>query len=153
MRSNEEFDRFISGELKRAAGSVEAPSRCKAEIDERIASAESRRQKGGTLQMRNWTVRRIVTAAAVCCLLIGTGVFAAGKLTSVVLHGSSEPSITEYEKLGELEAEAGFKMRTEEDFTNGFMFSGGEIVDAEGQDEQGGKLSSWKMISLTYRDK
>ena len=153
MRSNAEFDRFISGELKRAADSVEAPSRCKAEIDERIASAESGRQKGGTLLMRNWTVRKFVTAAAVCCLLIGTGVFAARKLTSIVSHGGSEPSITEYEKVSELEAEAGFKMRTEEDFTNGFVFTGGGITNTEGQDEQGSMLSNWKMISLTYKDK
>ena len=43
-------------------------------------------------------------------------------------------------------------MRTKEDFSNGFAFTGGGIVDTEGQDEQGNGLSSWKMISLTYRN-
>ena len=152
MRSNAEFDKFISGELKRAADCIEAPSRCKAEIDERIASAESGRQKGGTIQMRNWTFRKSVAAVAICCLLIGTGVFAAGRIASVVSHGSSEPAVTKYEKIDELEAEAGFTMRTKEDFSNGFAFTGGGIVDTEGQDEQGNGLSSWKMISLTYRN-
>ena len=43
-------------------------------------------------------------------------------------------------------------MRTEEEFSNGFVFTGGGIVDTEGQDEQGNGLSSWRMISLTYRN-
>ena len=43
-------------------------------------------------------------------------------------------------------------MRTKEDFTNGFVFTGGGIVDTEGQDEQGGTISSWKMISLSYKN-
>lgn len=152
MRSDTEFDRFISEELKEAAGRVEVPVRCKTEIDARIMSAESDQQTGGSKQMRNWTFRKSVAAVAICCLLIGTGVFAAGRIASVVSHGSSEPAVTKYEKIDELEAEAEFTMRTEEEFSNGFVFTGGGIVDTEGQDEQGNGLSSWKMISLTYRN-
>ena len=152
MRSDAGFDRFISEGLKEAAGRVEVPARCKTEIDMRIVSAESDQQTGGTKQMRNWTFRKSVAAVAICCLLIGTGVFAAGRIASVVSHGSSEPAVTKYEKIDELEAEAGFTMRTEEEFSNGFVFTGGGIVDTEGQDEQGNGLSSWKMISLTYRN-
>ena len=124
MRSDAGLDRFISEGLKEAAGRVEVPARCKTEIDMRIVSA----------------------AVVMCCLLIGTGVFAAGRIASVVSHGSSEPRVTEYAKIDELEAEAGFTMRTKEDFSNGFAFTGGGIVDTEGQDEQGNGLSSWKMI-------
>ena len=152
MRSDAGFDRFITEELKEAAGRVEVPARCKTEIDTRIMSAESDQQTGGTKQMKNWTFRKSAAAVAICCLLIGTGVFAAGRIASIVSHGSSEPRITEYEKIDELEAEAGFKVRTKENFTNGFVFTGGGIVDTEGQDEQGNGLSSWKMISLTYRN-
>ena len=152
MRSDAEFDRFISEGLKEAAGRVEVPAHCKTEIDTRIMSAESDQQTGGTKQMRNWTFRKSAAAVAICCLLIGTGVFAAGRIASVVSHGSSEPRVTEYEKINELETEAGFTMRTKEDFSNGFVFKGGGIVDMEGQDEQGNGLSSWKMISLTYRN-
>ena len=152
MRSDARFDRFISEGLKEAAGRVEAPARCKTEIDMRIVSAESDQQTGGTKQMRNWTFRKSAAAVVICCLLIGTGVFAAGRIASVVSHGSSEPAVTKYEKIDELEAEAGFTMRTEEEFSNGFVFTGGGIVDTEGQDEQGNGLSSWKMISLTYRN-
>ena len=152
MRSDAGFDRFISEGLKEAAGRVEVPARCKTEIDMRIVSAESDQQTGGTKQMRNWTFRKSAAAVVMCCLLIGTGVFAAGRIASVVSHGSSEPAVTKYEKIDELEAEAGFTMRTEEKFSNGFVFTGGGIVDTEGQDEQGNGLSSWKMISLTYRN-
>ena len=152
MRSDAGFDRFISEGLKEAAGRVEVLACCKTEIDTRIMSAESDQQTGGTKQMRNWTFRKSAVAVAICCLLIGTGVFAAGRIASVVSHGSSEPAVTKYEKIDELEAEAGFTMRTEEEFSNGFVFTGGGIVDTEGQDEQGNGLSSWKMISLTYRN-
>ena len=152
MRSDAGFDRFISEGLKEAASRVEVPVRCKAEIDTRIMSAESNQQTGGTKQMRSWTFRKSAAAVVMCCLLIGTGVFAAGRIASVVSHGSSEPRVTEYAKIDELEAEAGFTMRTKEDFSNGFAFTGGGIVDTEGQDEQGNGLSSWKMISLTYRN-
>ena len=128
MRSDARFDRFISEGLKEAAGRVEVPARCKTEIDMRIVSAESDQQTGGTKQMRNWTFRKSAAAVVMCCLLIGTGVFAAGRIASVV------------------------SQRTEEKFSNGFVFTGGGIVDTEGQDEQGNGLSSWKMISLTYRN-
>ena len=152
MRSDAGFDRFISERLKEAAGRVEVPERCKTEIDTRIMSAKSDQQTGGTKQMRSWTFRKSAAAVVICCLLIGTGVFAAGRIASVVSHGSSEPSVTEYEKIDELETEAGFTIRMKEDFSNGFVFTGGGIVDTEGQDEQGNGLSSWKMISLTYRN-
>lgn len=152
MRSDTEFDKFISEELRKAADRVEVPISSKTNIDERIMSAESNRQTGGTTKMKKWTARRLVSAAAICCLLIGTSVFAAGRLVSITSHSSSEPSITEYEKIDKLEAEAGFEMRTKEDFTNGFVFTGGGIVDTEGQDEQGGTISSWKMISLSYKN-
>ena len=82
MRSDAGFDRFITEELKEAAGRVEVPARCKTEIDMRIVSAESDQQTGGTKQMRNWTFRKSVAAVAICCLLIGTGVFAAGRIES-----------------------------------------------------------------------
>ena len=98
MRSDTEFDMFISDWLKQSADNAEVPVRCKAEIDERIECSESNRKKGGIKQMKKWTVKKIVTTAAVCCLLIGTGVYAAGKLTYIESHSSSEPSITEYEK-------------------------------------------------------
>ena len=152
MRSDAGFDKFITEGLKEAAGRVEVPVRCKTEIDTRIMSAESDQQTGGIKQMRSWTFRKSAAAVVICCLLIGTGVFAAGRIVSVVSHGSSEPRVTEYAKIDELEAEAGFTMRTKEDFSNGFAFTGGGIVDTEGQDEQGNGLSSWKMISLTYRN-
>ena len=152
MRSDTEFEKFISEELGKAADRVEVPKSSKTKIDERIMAAESNRQTGGTIKMKIWTARRLVSAAAICCLLIGTSVFAAGRLVSIMSHGSSEPSITDYEKIDKLEAEAGFETRTKEDFTNGFVFTGGGIVDAEGQDEQGGTLSSWKMISLSYKN-
>ncbi|MCR5809988.1 MAG: hypothetical protein K6G34_01055, partial [Lachnospiraceae bacterium] len=111
MRSDAGFDRFITEELKEAAGRVEVPARCKTETDTRIMSAESDQQTGGTKQMRSWTFRKSVAAVVICCLLIGTGVFAAGRIASVVSHGSSEPAVTKYEKIDELEAEAGFMMR------------------------------------------
>ena len=41
MRSEEEFEKFISEELKEYACRAEVPARCKAEIDARIIAAES----------------------------------------------------------------------------------------------------------------
>ncbi len=152
MRSDTEFDRFISEGLREAADRTEVPTLCKTKIDARIMSAESEKQTGGIKHMRNWTVKRWAAAVAICCLMIGTGVFAAGRIASIVSHGSSEPSVTDYEKIEKLEAEAGFTMRTEEDFTNGFVFTGGGIVETEGQDEQGNGLSSWKMVNLSYKN-
>ena len=152
MRSDAEFDKFISEGLGEAADRAEVPSRFKTEIDARIESAQSGQNTVGIKQMRNRTVKKWVAAAAICCLLIGTGVYAAGRIASIASHGSSEPSVTEYDKIDKLEAEAGFTMRMEEDFTNGFVFAGGGIVDTEGQDAQGNEVSSWKMISLTYRN-
>ena len=152
MRSEEEFEKFISEELKEYACRAEVPARCKAEIDARIIAAESDQKKGGIKQMGNRAVKKRLAAAVICCLLIGTGVFAAGRISTIVSHSSSEPSVTEYEKINELEEEAGFSIRKEESFTNGFVFTSGGIVDTEGQDEEQNVLSSWKEISLTYRN-
>ena len=55
--------------------------------------------------MRNRTVKKWAAAAAICCLLIGTGVYAAGRIASIASHGSSEPSVTEYDNIDKLEAE------------------------------------------------
>ena len=54
--------------------------------------------------MGNRAVKKRLAAAVICCLLIGTGVFAAGRISTIVSHSSSEPSVTEYEKIKELEA-------------------------------------------------
>ena len=103
MRSEEEFEKFISEELKEYACRAEVPARCKAEIDARIIAAESDQKKGGIKQMGNRAVKKRLAAAVICCLLIGTGVFAAGRISTIVSHSSSEPSVTEYEKIKELD--------------------------------------------------
>ena len=45
MRSEEEFEKFISEELKEYACRAEVPARCKAEIDARIIAAEPDQKK------------------------------------------------------------------------------------------------------------
>ena len=92
MRSDARFDRFISEGLKEAASRVEVPVRCKTAIDTRIMSAESDQQTGGIKQMRSWTFRKSAAAVVICCLLIGTGVFAAGRIG---IHDTDEGGFLE----------------------------------------------------------
>ena len=152
MHNDIEFDRQIANDLRAAADRVAASADCKRRIDARILRAESETAKGGRKRMAMWTMKKAAAAVAMCCLMIGTVVLAAGKITSVYSHNALGTEVESYGEVEALEKEAGYEVVAKEQFGNGFTFAGGEIVDNEGMDESGNAVSSWKGIDLTYHD-
>ena len=151
MRENY-FDQEIRNALKTAADHVDVSSRCKDRIDAQINCAEAMQSNGGSGHMKRWNWKKAVIAAVACCMLIGGTVFAAGKIVSIYSHSQSGYEITDYTGISKFEKDTGIEAEHVEVFTNGFRFDGANIVESEGNDEQGNTVSSWEEIMLTYVD-
>ena len=95
---------------------------------------------------------RWIAAAAACCLLAGTGVFAAGRIASVRSQIDRQESTGEIEDIGALAGEAGFSILYREAFANGFVFREGGLSRESGEDADGKPAASWNSIWLSYED-
>ncbi len=106
---------------------------------------------GAVKKVRRMRLTKVIALAAALVLLAGLTVWAAG----VIIRGrsSSVRSIPDYYSVPSAEAlmqDVGIAPNIPEGFANGFVFSGGYIVENEDYGEDGSVLESYKSISCDY---
>lgn len=99
---------------------------------------------------KHFSIKRAAILAAVCCLLIGTVCVASSGVIDSVVSWSRPNEFRSFEQLSKAEAEAGYTIKAEEEFRNGYKFSEMSISHCEGQDKEGNVLESYKEINIDY---
>ena len=92
-----------------------------------------------------------VVIAAAATMVLGTTVFAAGKIVSITGSSSSEPTFTEFPTAEQINQEIGISPKLVETFQNGFAFEGAVVVDGALEDEEGNAAAKFQSLSFDYR--
>ena len=153
MKYQDDLDIQIKQALHTEGDSISASANLKAQIDEQIDNRSNgktevnitylsgHRKKERTMKKINkaW----IVAAAAAACILIPTGVFAAGKITGYASSVSFGHSYDSYEELAEAQEKAGFTFDCVESFSNGYTFTKMNISATDKLDESLNRVGSF----------
>lgn len=102
-------------------------------------------------KMKHFNMKKAVIAAAAAVMVLGTISIASGIPTSIVSHTLAFPDYTKYTDLEKAEAAAGVTTNAPEEFSNGYKFSGINLVDYYYETDDNVKTDSFKSISIEYK--
>lgn len=94
--------------------------------------------------------KRIIIALA-ATMILGTTVFAAGKIFSITSHGSNIPTYTTIPTVEQVKKDFGFNPKLVKQFDNGYVFENGCTVNNQGLDEKGNSVGKTKKLDFTYK--
>ncbi len=154
MKERNNLDIQIRHALHSEGDRLNVTTDMKEKIDEQILQQEctlkvvditdlsARRKKERVMKKINkvW----IAVAAIAVCILIPTGVYAAGQITSYVSSISLGHSYDSYEELGKAQEQLGLTFNCVENFSNGYQFSKMDISGVDKLDENNNNMGSFK---------
>lgn len=93
--------------------------------------------------------------ALVATMIVGTTVFAAGKISSITSitstsPGSKIPTYTTIPTVEQVKKDLKFNPKLVNKFDNGYTFGNGSIVNNEGRDDKGNSVRKTKSLDFTY---
>ncbi|WP_291579727.1 hypothetical protein [Clostridium sp. UBA6640] len=94
--------------------------------------------------------RKRTMVALVAAMVVGTTVFAAGKITSITSHGSNIPTYTTMPTEEKVKKDLGFNPKLVKEFDNGYIFKGGYTTDNNHEDNKGNSVLKTKSLIFAY---
>lgn len=108
-------------------------------------------KEGEKYNMRKFSVKKVVIAAAVAVMLTGTVCLAAGKGVSWVSSSSSRADYTNYQDLSKAEEKAGVTTNAPDVFANGYSFDGIRLKSEKVLDNNNAVVDEYRSVSITYK--
>jgi hypothetical protein len=142
----DEKDEILKETLYEMSGRISASESLKRQIDSRLFKEE----KGRTISMKRFSMKKMAIGVAAACLVLGTASIAGSGIKSYVSHGSVIPDYTKFEDLGKAEEKAGYRIDAVEVFENGYKMKSIDISDVSLQNEAGQKEQEQKEIYIYY---
>ncbi|MGI6007908.1 MAG: hypothetical protein ACOX8E_10520 [Ruminococcus sp.] len=99
---------------------------------------------------RRFSLKKGVVIAAAATMVLGTSVFAAGRIVSMTATSSSEPTYTEFPSAEQMEKDLGISPNLVETFQNGYNFEEASVVDGALRDENGSAAEEFKSLDFRY---
>lgn len=96
------------------------------------------------------SIKKKIIIALVATMVIGTTVFAAGKISSIYSSSSIIPTYTTMPAAEQVKNDFKFNPKLVDKFDNGYTFTDGYAVNNEGVDEQGNSVEKKKSLDFTY---
>ncbi|WP_446899731.1 hypothetical protein ACSVC9_07600 [Clostridium sp. LBM24168] len=96
------------------------------------------------------SIKKKILVGLAATMVIGTTVFAAGKISSITSHSSGIPTYTTIPTVEQVEKKLKFNPKLINNFDNGYTFVNGVIVDNEGTDDKGNFAGKTKSLDFTY---
>lgn len=96
------------------------------------------------------SIKKRVIGALVATMVIGTTVFAAGKISSITSHSSGIAKYTAMPTAEQVKKDFKLNPKLVNEFDNGYVFTDGCIVDNEGTDDKGNSVEKTKSLDFTY---
>ncbi len=146
-REWDEKDEILKKTLYEMSGRISASESLKRQIDSRIFKEE----KGRTISMKRFSVKKVAIGVAAACLVLGTASIAGSGIKNYVSHGSIIPDYTKFEDLEKAEEEAGYRIDAVEAFSNGYKMNGIYISETAIQNEAGQNEEEQKEIDIYYK--
>lgn len=97
------------------------------------------------------SIKKKIMIALVATMIVGTTVFAAGKITSITSHSSSKPTYTSIPTVEQVKKDLKFNPKLINKFDNGYVFESGHIVNNEGRDENNKAIAKTKSLDFAYK--
>lgn len=152
------MERSVEGEIPSGACEREIHSRI-LELQEEgsrrnqqnIRMNKSGKKLSGENQMKKWSLPKMAAATALCFLLGGGAVLAAGKISGTIVSGRAKVDYRDYGDLGKAEEQAGMQFYAPESFSNGYVMESINLNDISDVDEDGQKRNPRKGMTLVYR--
>lgn len=102
-------------------------------------------------EMRNMkSFKKRIMIGLVAAMVIGTTVFAAGKVVFINSHGSNIPNYTAIPTVEQVKKDLGFNPKLVKEFDNEYAFKGGYTIDNEVAYENENSVEKTKSISFAY---
>ncbi len=95
--------------------------------------------------------RKRTMVALVAAMVVGTTVFAAGKIVSINSQGSNIPNYTTMPTEEKVKKDLGFNPKLVKEFDNGYSFKGGYIANDNREDDQGNSVLKTKSLGFAYK--
>lgn len=96
------------------------------------------------------SIKKKIIGALVATMVIGTTVFAAGKVCFINSNSSNIPTYTTIPTVEQVKKSFKFSPKLVNKFGNGYTFSKGSIVDNKGTDAKGNFAGETKSLDFTY---
>lgn len=96
------------------------------------------------------SIRKKTIITLVATMVIGTTVFAAGKIYSISSSSSNIPTYTTIPTVEQVKNDFKFNPKLVDKFDNGYTFADGYTVNNEGADEKGNSVEKTKSLDFTY---
>lgn len=138
------WDKRIQDALKREAQTVGTEPMEK----ERIRRAVLRNCKEEKPMKKNW--RKVVCAVAVMCALCAGGVFAGGKITTLVGGSSPVNDVLVYDQMPKEMKKLGYEAKMTETFSNGYTFKNAQVMTVNGMDDDGNTVATYPELMAHY---
>ena len=143
------MSRAFKEEFRESMNELRFQTEDKDRLRRQLVWSQNRISGNEGLNMKKWTLKKIAAAVAVCVLMTGVTVFAAGKIST---YFASSKSGYDYKTTAEINAEKDAKMpEIPEKIGNGFLFDGGNKVLVKGVDDAGNTIGKWEDIHATYK--
>ncbi len=131
----------------------DTPKSFKNKVSATLSSLPDQKENG---EMENKTMfkkvsfKKKVVVALAAAMVVGTTVFAAGKVFFTTSHGSNIPTYTNIPTVEQVKDDFGFNPKLVKEFDNGYTFKGGYTVNNEGFDEQSNSVGKTKELDFDY---
>jgi hypothetical protein len=96
------------------------------------------------------SIKKKIIVGLVATMVIGTTVFAAGKVSSIISSSSSTPTYTTIPTAEQVKKDLKFNSKLVNKFGNGYTFVNGVIVNNKGTDDKGNFAGKTKSLDFTY---
>lgn len=97
------------------------------------------------------SIKKKIMVALVATMVIGTTVFAAGKICSISSSSSNIPTYTTIPTVEQVKKDFKFNPKLVNKFDNGYTFVNGCTVNSEGTDDKGNSVAKTKSLDFTYK--
>jgi len=96
------------------------------------------------------SLRKKIIVILAATMVIGTTVFAAGKILSIYGSSSTIPTYTTIPTVEQVKNDFKFSPKLVDKFDNGYTFADGYAVNNKGVDEKGNSVKKTKSLDFTY---
>jgi hypothetical protein len=129
------------------------PKSFRDKVSATLSSLPDQKEKG---KMENKKIynkvsfKKKVIIALVATMVVGTTVFAAGKISSIISSSSNIPTYRTMPTAEQVKKDFKFSPKLVEKFDNGYTFADGYVVNNEGRDDKGNSEVKTKSLDFTY---
>ena len=103
-------------------------------------------------KMKRFNMKKAVIATVAAVMVFGTLAVASSGVKFIASHSSVIPDYTKYSDLSTAETSVGVITNAPENFSNGYRFSGINIVENSYENEEHNTIDSFRSISIRYKN-